>query len=116
MAMQATIVRPGRAAFRQELSDGLLIAERNLRRIPRIPELAIFATLQSIVFVLLLAFVFGGAIPLPVAARTASTSYRGSLRRRSSSLPPPRPSASGRISARGSSTAFARFRWPAARR
>ncbi len=32
---------------------------------PRIPELAIFAVLQSIMFVLLFAFVFGGAIPLP---------------------------------------------------
>ena len=32
---------------------------------PRIPELAIFAILQSIMFVLLFAFVFGGAIPLP---------------------------------------------------
>jgi ABC transporter DrrB family efflux protein len=38
---------------------------RNLKRIPRIPELAIFAVLQSIMFVLLFAFVFGGAIPLP---------------------------------------------------
>jgi len=34
-------------------------------RIPRIPELAIFAILQSIMFVLLFAVVFGGAIPLP---------------------------------------------------
>ena len=38
---------------------------RNLKRIPRIPELAIFAVIQSIMFVLLFAFVFGGAIPLP---------------------------------------------------
>ena len=38
---------------------------RNLKRVPRIPELAIFAVLQSIMFVLLFAFVFGGAIPLP---------------------------------------------------
>ena len=46
---------------------------RNLKRIPRIPELAIFAILQSIMFVLLFAFVFGGAIPIPAAAITAST-------------------------------------------
>lgn len=45
--------------------DGLLVAGRNLRRVPRIPELAIFAIIQSIIFVLLFAFVFGGAIPLP---------------------------------------------------
>ena len=38
---------------------------RNLKRVPRIPELAIFAILQSIMFVLLFAYVFGGAIPLP---------------------------------------------------
>ena len=47
------------------LRDGFLISWRNLKRIPRIPELAIFAILQSIMFVLLFAFVFGGAIPLP---------------------------------------------------
>jgi ABC-2 type transport system permease protein len=47
------------------VSDALVITWRNLKRIPRIPELAIFAILQSIMFVLLFAFVFGGAIPLP---------------------------------------------------
>jgi ABC transporter DrrB family efflux protein len=65
MATRAVVTRRGSGGLRQELSDGLLIAERNLRRIPRIPELAIFAILQSIMFVLLFAFVFGGAIPLP---------------------------------------------------
>ena len=44
--------------------DGLIITWRNLKRIPRIPELAIFAVLQSIMFVLLFAYVFGGAIPI----------------------------------------------------
>ncbi len=47
------------------VTDGLLVGWRNLKRIPRIPELAIFAVLQSIMFVLLFAFVFGGAIPIP---------------------------------------------------
>jgi ABC transporter DrrB family efflux protein len=46
-------------------SDALVIAWRTLKRVPRIPELAIFAVLQSIMFVVLFAFVFGGAIPLP---------------------------------------------------
>lgn len=50
---------------RQALEDGLVVAWRNLKRVPRIPELAIFAIIQNIVFVLLFAFVFGGAIPLP---------------------------------------------------
>jgi len=45
--------------------DSLVVMWRNLKRIPRIPELAIFAILQSIMFVLLFAFVFGGAIVLP---------------------------------------------------
>jgi ABC transporter DrrB family efflux protein len=45
--------------------DGLVIMWRNLKRVPRIPELAIFAVLQSIMFVLLFAYVFGGAIPVP---------------------------------------------------
>ena len=51
--------------LRQAVRDGLIITGRNLKRVPRIPELAIFAILQSIMFVLLFAFVFGGAIPLP---------------------------------------------------
>jgi len=49
----------------QAISDGLIVAGRNLKRVPRIPELAIMAVIQSIMFVLLFSFVFGGAIPLP---------------------------------------------------
>ena len=47
------------------VTDGILVGWRNLKRIPRIPELAIFAILQSIMFVLLFVFVFGGAINVP---------------------------------------------------
>ncbi len=47
------------------LSDSLVVTWRNLKRIPRIPELAMFAILQSVMFVLLFAFVFGGAIKVP---------------------------------------------------
>jgi ABC-2 type transport system permease protein len=47
------------------LSDSLVVTWRNLKRIPRIPELAAFAILQSVMFVLLFAFVFGGAISVP---------------------------------------------------
>ena len=54
-----------KSPVQQAVGDGLVIAWRNLKRIPRIPELAIFAILQSIMFVLLFAYVFGGAIPLP---------------------------------------------------
>ncbi|MDQ3780398.1 MAG: ABC transporter permease [Chloroflexota bacterium] len=51
--------------LQQAIADGLVVAWRNLKRVPRIPELAIFAIMQSIMFVLLFAYVFGGAIPLP---------------------------------------------------
>jgi ABC-2 type transport system permease protein len=53
------------SSMAQAVADGRIVAWRNLKRVPRIPELAIFAILQSIMFVLLFAFVFGGAIPLP---------------------------------------------------
>ncbi|WP_411277078.1 ABC transporter permease [Gaiella sp.] len=52
-------------SLRIAVADGIVISWRNLKRVPRIPELAIFAILQSIMFVLLFAFVFGGAIPIP---------------------------------------------------
>jgi ABC-2 type transport system permease protein len=51
--------------LRRALADSWVITWRNLKRIPRIPELAIFAIFQSIMFVLLFAFVFGGAIAIP---------------------------------------------------
>ena len=46
-------------------SDTLIIAERNLIRLPRAPELFIGYTLQPIMFVLLFRYVFGGAIRTP---------------------------------------------------
>ena len=53
------------SSLRIAIADGIVISWRNLKRVPRIPELAIFAILQSIMFVLLFVFVFGGAIPIP---------------------------------------------------
>ncbi len=44
------------------ISDSLVIAWRNLKRIPRVPELLLYGTIQPIMFVLLFAYVFGGAI------------------------------------------------------
>jgi ABC-2 type transport system permease protein/oleandomycin transport system permease protein len=50
---------------RRLVSDTLIIAERNLIRLPRAPELLIGFTLQPIMFVLLFRYVFGGAIRTP---------------------------------------------------
>jgi ABC-2 type transport system permease protein/oleandomycin transport system permease protein len=50
---------------RRLVSDTLIIAERNLIRLPRAPELLIGFTLQPIMFVLLFRYVFGGAISTP---------------------------------------------------
>ena len=62
---RATEVPVPAGGLRGAFADGLVITWRNLKRIPRIPELAIFAIFQSIMFVLLFAFVFGGAIAIP---------------------------------------------------
>jgi len=43
----------------------LVIAERNLIRLPRAPELLLAFTVQPIMFVLLFRYVFGGAIKVP---------------------------------------------------
>jgi ABC-2 type transport system permease protein len=51
--------------MRRLVSDTLIIAERNLIRLPRSPELLIGFTLQPIMFVLLFRYVFGGAIRTP---------------------------------------------------
>ena len=48
----------------QATADGLVMAKRNLIKVKRIPDLLIFTTVQPIMFVLLFAYVFGGAIPM----------------------------------------------------
>jgi ABC transporter DrrB family efflux protein len=50
---------------RRLVTDTLIIAERNLIRLPRAPELLIGFTIQPIMFVLLFRYVFGGAIRTP---------------------------------------------------
>jgi ABC transporter DrrB family efflux protein len=49
----------------QLISDSLVMAERNLVRLPRSPDLLIGFTIQPVMFVLLFAYVFGGAIVTP---------------------------------------------------
>jgi ABC transporter DrrB family efflux protein len=47
------------------LSDTLVLARRNLLRIPRQPDLLLAFTIQPVMFVLLFVYVFGGAISTP---------------------------------------------------
>jgi ABC transporter DrrB family efflux protein len=71
-----TAVLPGSA--REALSPPsyltacLLVVRRNLIHIKRMPELLLDVTIQPVMFVLLFAYVFGGAIQVPGAA----TGYR----------------------------------------
>ena len=51
--------------FRGAISDTLVLSRRNFKRIVRAPDLLLAFTVQPIMFVLLFAYVFGGAIPTP---------------------------------------------------
>ena len=51
--------------MRRLVSDTLVIAERNLVRLPRAPDLLLAFTVQPVMFVLLFVYVFGGAISTP---------------------------------------------------
>ena len=53
------------AGVRRLVTDTLVLAERNLVRLPRAPELLLAFTVQPIMFVLLFRYVFGGAINTP---------------------------------------------------
>jgi ABC transporter DrrB family efflux protein len=53
------------SALQYTLSDTVVLGIRNLRRIPRAPDLLISFTLQPVMFVLLFTYVFGGAIETP---------------------------------------------------
>ncbi len=46
------------------LTDGAIVAKRNLIKVKRVPDLIVFATLSPIMFVLLFVYVFGSAIPI----------------------------------------------------
>ena len=51
--------------MRRLVTDTLVIAERNLVRLPRAPDLLLAFTVQPVMFVLLFVYVFGGAISTP---------------------------------------------------
>jgi ABC-2 type transport system permease protein len=44
------------------LSDGAVVAKRNLIKIKRVPDLLVFSTMSPIMFILLFAYIFGSAI------------------------------------------------------
>jgi ABC-2 type transport system permease protein len=50
------------SALAMSVSDTMVLAKRNLMRIPRQPDLLIAYTVQPVMFVLLFVYVFGGAI------------------------------------------------------
>lgn len=47
------------------LSDTIVMTKRGLLRYVRLPELLVFSTIQPVMFMLLFAYVFGGAIATP---------------------------------------------------
>ncbi len=58
----ADLARTYRGSF---LGDSVVVARRNLRRIARQPQIAVFVLIQPIMFVLLFRYIFGGAINVP---------------------------------------------------
>lgn len=54
-----------RGGIMQSVHDSLVVTKRNLIRMTRIPEMVIFGMIQPVMFVVLFAYVFGGAIPVP---------------------------------------------------
>ena len=53
----------------EAVGDAAVITKRNLIKIKRVPDLLVFTTLSPIMFVLLFAYVFGGAKVLAAALR-----------------------------------------------
>jgi len=57
-----TLRRPSLLGIRSAVTDAGVVTARNLRHFIRQPQLLIFSTIQPIMFVLLFAYVFGGAV------------------------------------------------------
>ena len=60
----STTLAPSRGPVRA-LTDGWIVAKRNLIKIKRVPDILVFVLISPIMFVLLFAYVFGGAIDVP---------------------------------------------------
>lgn len=57
--------RPGKQGLNWLISDTLMMTYRGLLRYVSLPQLIVFSTIQPILFLLLFAYVFGGAINTP---------------------------------------------------
>ncbi|WP_328540797.1 ABC transporter permease [Streptomyces sp. NBC_00344] len=69
--------RRTRGGIGQSFHDSLVIAQRNLIRMVRIPEVVIFGLIQPIMFVVLFSYVFGGS--LVIGGSTSANDYRNFL-------------------------------------
>ncbi len=65
VAAPVSRLRRPRASASWIVSDALVMTRRNLLQYRRVPELLVFSTIQPVMFVLLFAYVFGGAIQVP---------------------------------------------------
>ena len=77
MASVATGLAPTplkRSALAWLLHDGFVVVRRNLIQSIRVPESIFFSLIQPVIFVLMFAYVFGGAIPIP--GQDAEDAYR----------------------------------------
>jgi ABC-2 type transport system permease protein len=63
--------------IRQSWRDSLIVAQRNLIRMTRIPEIVLFGLIQPVMFVVLFTYVFGGS--LKIGGSTSSEAYKNFL-------------------------------------
>jgi ABC-2 type transport system permease protein/oleandomycin transport system permease protein len=58
-------IRRGPGPVLAAIEDTATVTWRNLKKMSRMPQLLVFATVQPIIFVLMFRYVFGGAIKIP---------------------------------------------------
>ncbi|MEU4108891.1 ABC transporter permease [Streptomyces sp. NPDC027717] len=63
--------------FARAVRDSLIVAQRNLIRMVRIPEVVIFGLIQPIMFVVLFTYVFGGS--MKIGGSTSAAAYTNFL-------------------------------------
>ena len=65
MATKTVANTDTKSGIRWSISDTLEMVKRNLRHIPRSPEMLLDVTVQPVIFVVLFVYIFGGAISTP---------------------------------------------------